>query len=69
MVSSNVVLHLTGYRSKLYVQLLDDDYIPGQIEDDHYNGPHGLKEGIEKSFDMVLQCIFETTSMNIDFFK
>ena len=46
-----------------------DDIIHGPPEDDHYNGPHGLKTGIAKKFNTVLQCLFQTTAMDSHFFS
>ena len=46
-----------------------DDTIVGPEEHDHYNRKHGLKDGVGDSFETVLQCIFQTTAMNRDFFK
>eukprot|EP00957_Ditylum_brightwellii_P002906 222261-Ditylum_brightwellii.AAC.1 len=34
---------------------------------DHYNGPHGLNPGIEKQFNTVLECIFETSGLDLDY--
>ena len=45
-----------------------DDVIEGPEEHDHYNGRHGLKDGVGESFETVLQRIFQTTAMNYDFF-
>ena len=45
-----------------------DDAIPGPEEHDRYKGPHGLKPNVSKRFCTVLQCLFETTSMNRKFF-
>ena len=45
-----------------------NDVIPGPEEHDRYNGPHGLKPNLSKRFCTVLQCLFETTSMNRKFF-
>ena len=46
-----------------------DDAVPGPQYSDHYNGPHGLKPGIEHTFKTVLQCMFSTTAMDRFFFK
>ena len=32
----------------------DDDPVEGPPEEDHYDGPHGLKPGVENSFKIVL---------------
>ena len=45
-----------------------DEEIEGPTEHDHYSGPHGLKPNICKRFFTVLQCLFETTAMDRDFF-
>ena len=45
-----------------------NDVIPGPEEHDRYEGPHGLKSNLSKRFCTVLQCLFETTSMNRKFF-
>ena len=50
-------------------EITDEEEIPGPKETDHYNGPHGIKSHVASSFTTVLQCIFATTAMNIDFFK
>ena len=55
--------------SEKWEELRRDDAIEGPEEYDHYNGKHGLKDGIGDSFETVLQCIFQTTAMNRDFFK
>ena len=47
----------------------DNDDVVGPIESDHYNGSHGLKAGVENSFQTVLQCVFQTTPLDRDFFK
>lgn len=47
----------------------DEDSIPGPLETDHYNGPHGIREHVATSFQTILQCIFSTTAMDRDFFK
>ena len=36
---------------------------------DHYISPHGLKPGVEKRFNTVLECIFETSGMDMDYFR
>ena len=46
-----------------------DDDVQGPIEEENYNGDHGLKPGVGNSFQTVLQCIFKTTPLNSDFFK
>ena len=58
-----------GWLWNKWEEIGDDEEIPGPKEDDHYNGRHGLKEGIGAKFSTILQCIFETTCMNRDFFK
>ena len=45
-----------------------DDRIDGPKEDDHYNGPHGLKEGVSKKFQTVLHCLLKTIAMDDHFF-
>ena len=45
-----------------------DDSIDGPTEHDHYSGPHGLKPNMCRRFFTVLQCLFETTAMDRDFF-
>eukprot|EP00957_Ditylum_brightwellii_P155347 11825480-Ditylum_brightwellii.AAC.1 len=35
----------------------------------HYNDPHGLKPGIEKGFITVLESIFETIGLDLDYFQ
>ena len=47
----------------------DDETIPGPFEDDHYSGPHGLNPVYTLSFQTILQCIFNTTAMDRNFFK
>ena len=47
----------------------DDEEVEGPQENDHYNGPHGLKSGIKNSFSTVLQCIFKTSAMDRSFFQ
>ena len=47
----------------------NNDEVQGPIENDHYNGDHGLKPGVGNSFQTVLQCIFITTPLNCAFFK
>ena len=42
--------------------------IEGPKEDDHYSGPHGLKNGVSKKFVTVVQCLFQTTAINRNFF-
>ena len=46
-----------------------DDTIEGPIESDHYNGPHGLKEGGPRKFETVLHCRLKTTAMDDLFCK
>ena len=46
-----------------------DDSIDGPIENDCYNGPHGLKKGVAKKFETVLQCLFQTSAMDSHFFQ
>ncbi len=58
-----------GWVWNKWEEIGDDDEIPGPKKDDHYNGHHGLKEGVGEKFTKILQCIFETTCMNRDFFK
>ena len=50
-------------------EIADDEEIPGPKETDRYNGPHGIKPHVASSFKTVLQCIFSTTAMDIEFFK
>ena len=50
-------------------EIADDEEIPGPKEIDRYNGPHGIKPHVASSFKTVLQCIFSTTAMDIEFFK
>ena len=50
-------------------EIVDDASIPGPKETNHYNGPHGIKQHVASSFKTVLQCIFSTTAMDLDFFK
>ena len=45
-----------------------DDTIDGPEEEDHYNGPHGLKEGVAKKFQTVLHCLLKTIAMDEHFF-
>ena len=47
----------------------DEDAIEGPLEEDHYNGPHGLRPGVANQFKTILQCIFATTAMNKSFFR
>ena len=42
--------------------------IPGPEEHDRYDGPHGLKPNISKSFCTVLQSLFEITAIDKKFF-
>ena len=58
-----------GWEWNKWEEIGDDDEIPGPVETDHYNGPHGLKDGVGGSFHTILQCIFKTTCMDRDFFK
>ena len=45
-----------------------DTEIEGPKEDDHYSGPSGLKSGVSKKFVTVVQCLFQTTAINRNFF-
>ena len=45
-----------------------DTEIEGPVEDDHYSGPCGLKSGVSKKFVTVVQCLFQTTAINRNFF-
>ena len=47
----------------------DDESIEGPPETDRYNGPHGLRKGVAKSFDTVLQCVMNTTALSKMFFQ
>ena len=46
-----------------------DEEIPGTVENDQYDGPHGLRKYIGNRFDTVLQCIMRTIAVSLDFFK
>ena len=50
-------------------EIRDDDDVGGLFETNHYNGSHSLKAGITNSFQTVLQCVFQTSPLNRDFFK
>ena len=45
-----------------------DTGIEGPKEDDNYLGPCGLKSGVSKNFVTVVQCLFQTTAINQNFF-
>ena len=47
----------------------DDEEIQGPPDTDNYNGPHGLKPGVENRFLNIFQCTFECTAMNQYFSK
>ena len=47
----------------------DDDDIPGPPMNDSYNGRHGFKPKIASCFDTILQCVFNYTAMNCEFFQ
>ena len=53
-----------GWVWNKWKEIGDDEEIPGPKEYDHYNGRHGLKNGIGERFITILPCIFETTCMN-----
>ena len=48
---------------------IDDEEVKGLLENNQYNGKHRLKSGITKIFITVLQCIMNTTVMNIEVFQ
>ena len=41
-----------------------DKEIQGPPETNNYNGAHGLKPGVAKLFNTVIQCIFECNTTN-----
>ena len=43
----------------------EDEEIPGQPENDRYNGAHDLKKDIGNRFDTVLQSIMNTTALSL----
>eukprot|EP00957_Ditylum_brightwellii_P018359 1382338-Ditylum_brightwellii.AAC.1 len=46
-----------------------DDEISGPSFTNWCNGHHGMRPGVIKSFNDILQCIMSTTAMNYDLFK
>ena len=52
-----------GWVWNKWKEIGDDEEIPGPKEYDHYNGRHGLKDGIGERFITILQCIFETKDL------
>ena len=58
-----------GWKWNQWEEIGDDEEVGGEVENDHYNGPHGLKIGVANKFKTVLECIFYCTAMSRDFFQ
>ena len=61
--------YLTGWKWEKWETIGDDESIQGPPEDNHYDGPHGLRDGISNRFRTVLECVFQTTAMEPSFFQ
>ena len=35
----------------------------------HYDGPHGMKSGAEKTFSTILERLFLTSGLDMDYFR
>ena len=49
--------------------IADDENVEGPPENDRYNVPHDLKNGIRERFTDVLQFVMNTTVISMEFFE
>ena len=54
------------FEKLVWEDIYNDIFIPDMP--DHYYGPHGLKEGVEKLFQNVLECIMITSGISLEYF-
>ena len=58
----------TIYVDNLVQEDIDNTIVIQDILDHHY-GPHGFKEGVEKLFQTVPECIMITSGMWLEYFR